>query len=363
MATPEKGTAEWLILEIARLRTAPVDVVREPIPGQPGEFEEVKLTAEQAAEERTRRQEQIIELAMQAIAKTHQDPDREQIFNNAVHYLTDARLQLALAGDDDQLQMLTENAEALFARDPTSFAAVEAASRLLQLTQTQAQRHGADDARWIDAFARQARLFAEKFPQETSRAAVHLMSAGRLCEQFGRVEEARTCYGMITDKFEETPFADQVSASLRRLQLPGQILTEFGGSTHDGGFTSIDQYRGKSLLIVFWASNSAKFRADLPAIKQTLSKYPERLSVVGVNLDKDEIAVDRFLEETGIGWKHIFYSDPELRGLRNLVARHYGVHSIPQYWLVDPAGKVLSVNVDPAQLDRLVTESVQAAAK
>lgn len=351
---PEKGSAEWMIREITRLRTAPLDVIRQPIPGQPGKFEEVRLTPEQVQQEKSRRLEQVITLAMQAIAKTHQDPSREQIFNNAVHYLSDARLELALAGQEEQTQLLNENADALFARDATSFAAVEAASRVLQLTQAQAQRNANQDPKWAAAFARQARLFAEKFPQESGRAALNLIEAGRMCEQFGLVDDALDCYAVVASKFPETPFADQVAGPLRRLRLPGQTLAEFGGSTQDGGFLSIDQYRGKVVLIAFWASNSAQFQNDLPLIQRALAKYPQQVTAVGVNLDRDEIALDRFLEETGLGWKHIFYSDPEKRGVRNLVARYYGVTQVPAYWLVDAQGVVRSVKIDVAHLDAAI---------
>jgi hypothetical protein len=71
-----------------------------------------------------------------------------------------------------------------------------------------------------------------------------------------------------------------------------------------------------------------------------------------VNLDKDELAVDHFLEQTGIAWKHIFYSDPELRGSKNVVAKYYGVNNVPVYWLVDSEGKVRSIDVDPARLEQ-----------
>jgi peroxiredoxin len=354
---PEKGSPEWMIREIARLRAAPLDAVRQPISGQRGQFEEIKLTPAQVEQEKNRRNEQVVDLAMQTIAKTHQDKSKEQIFNNAVHYLTDARMQLALSGQEDQSQLLSENVEALFKRDATSFAAVDAASQLLQLTQSQAQRHVGQDPQWAQAYARQARLFAEKFPQESSRAAVNLIAAGKLCEQAGDDAEALACLTVIEQKFPETPFSDQAAGALRRLRLPGQPLTDFGGSTHDGGFISIDQFKGKAVLIVFWASNSAQFRTDLPAIQQALKQYEQSLAAVGVNLDKDERAVDRFLEETGISWKHIFYSDAEKRGARNLVARHYGVSNVPQYWLVDAQGVVRSIHVDVNRLGEALTQT------
>ena len=84
----------------------------------------------------------------------------------------------------------------------------------------------------------------------------------------------------------------------------------------------------------------------------------DQLTVVGVNLDLDEFQVDAFLEETGIGWRQIFFSEPDKRGGRNPVARFYGVHAVPEYWLVDSHGTVSSAPVEPAHLAPLVAELI-----
>lgn len=357
---PTKGSSEWLLMEIAHLRNAPVDLVRQPIPGKNGEFEQVQLTPEQAAQEQIRRHEKVVELAMEAISKTHENAEAAQLFNSAVHYLSDSRLQLALAGNKEQGQLLDENAEALFHRDPTSFAAMDAASHMLDLTHTLADRHAQESTDWAIAFARQSRLFAERFPQEASRAAVNAIAAGRLCERLQLDEEAEACLAMIDRIAPDSPYSEQVAGSLRRLRLPGQVLTEFGGSTFDGSFTSIERYRGQTLLIAFWASNSEEFRRDYSRLQALLDRSGGRITAVGVNMDRDEHAVERFLQESGMKWKNVFYSDPEKRGSRNVIARHYGVINVPEYWLVDANGVVRSIHLDVNRLEQQVTEALAA---
>jgi len=357
---PVKGSAQWLMMEIAHLRNAPADIVRQPVPGKAGEYQQIRLTSEQAAAEQIRRQKKVIELSLQAISKTHEAPEDSQLFSGAVHALSDARLQLALAGDHEQGQLLDENAEALFTRDPTSFAAVDAASHVVELTRALADRHAQEDPKWARAYARQTRLFAERFPQETSRAAVNVIAAGRLCERLNLDEEAESCLAVIHRIAPNSPYSEQVSGSLRRLRLPGQPLKEFGGSTFDGSFTSIDRYRGKAVIVAFWASNSEAFRRDLPGIQAFLVKSEGRVTALGVNLDRDELAVEKFIRENEIDWKSIFYSDPEKRGSRNMVARHYGVINVPEYWLVDAQGTVRSIHLDVSQLDQQVSAVLAA---
>jgi TolA-binding protein len=351
---------ESLIAEVTRLRTLP-DRVAE-VSYQNGEKQlanERPLTEEEIQAERRTRLEKIVELTTLAITKIHHDPEREQLFNNAVHYLADARLQLALLGDTQQAQLLTEDAEALFQRDRTSFAAVEAAYKVVQLAESTAEKWGRDNPEWTRAYANQARLFVEKFPQEQARGAVSLIAAGRKCEQKGQLDEARKCFFLVEEKYPETPFAEQIAGILRRLRLPGQPL-ELAGPTIDGGFFNVDKCAGRAVLAVFWASNSETFLRDLPALKSICEHYSEdKLAVIGVNLDQQEGAVDQFLAMTGLHWTQIFFSDPNQRGGKNPVARYYGVQTVPTYWLADKTGTVVEAPADirslPARLEALVS--------
>ncbi len=339
-----KGSVEWLIQEISRLKSEPKSSSGVELPGA----EQLELGNQDAP--LIHRNHQIIKLAQQILAKTHKNPEQLAFFNSAVHDLADARLQLAIAGDQKQTQLLTEDADVLFKNDPTSFAAAEAAFKVVQFTQIQAQALAAKEPKWALAFARQARLFASKFPQETNRAAIHLVAAGRICDKLGITDEARTCMLLVEERFPNSPFAGQVKNSLRRLRLPGQELLEFGGSTFDGNFISIDQYRGRPVIIAFWASNSIVFNEDMKLINDTVASVGSGATVIGVNLDREEVAVERFISLTGNDWPHIFYSDSKKRGSENLVAKYYGVSKVPSYWLVDSQGIVKSVNLKPQEL-------------
>ncbi len=324
-----KGSVEWFLQDIGRLQGI----------GQGG-------TGQQKSSSLLK----VIEHAQQVIVKTHNQPEQIESFNTAVAALASARLQLAIAGDQVQVRLLSEDAETLYKKDPKSFAAVESAFKLLQFTQLKAQNHAAQDPKWGLAFSRQARLFTDKFPQEANRAAIHLVAAGNICDKIGLVEEAKSCMLIVEDRFPSSPFAEQVKNPLRRLRLPGQELLEFGGSTIDGNFLSADQFRGRPTVIAFWASNSIVFQEDMKLINDVIESFGGEAAVVGVNLDKEEAAVDRFIEMTNNQWPHIFFSAPSKRGMGNPIAKHYGVSIVPSYWLVDKNGVVKTVNLEPEDL-------------
>jgi hypothetical protein len=228
---PEPRGPAALIAEIARLRTLPDTVVEVRYKnGQREETARRDATQEEIVAEQKQRLERIVELAGMAIKEIHADAEQEQVFNNAVHYLTDARLQLAVLGAADQAQQLTQDAEALFERDPTSFAAVESGHKVVQLAESMAARHGAQNREWVREYATQAQLFAHRFPQEEGRTAVSLIAAGRKCEQYGLLDEAQKCYLMVEQKFPGSVFSTQIAGILRRLRLE---VSRWNSPTHD----------------------------------------------------------------------------------------------------------------------------------
>ena len=333
---PEKGSPRWLILEMTKLRMQP--------------FPETDDIEKQRAARRTRNQE-IIKLAEEAIAKTHQDPELEAVFNVAVHRLMESLLELSLQGDQDSVDSLFSFADSFYKRDPKSRAASESAFILARFVHKNAQYSGSEDVRYLQEFSRQARSFAERFPTEQERAIELLNDAGATCDFHGMREEAILCFETLRQKYADTPQAQQAIPVLRRLNLIGKPL-DLGGPTLDGGFISVADFKGSPVLVVFWSSQAAPFVEQSAAIIAATEKYEQQgLQVIGVNLDTDESAIDSFLEKSSISWRTVFHTAPERRGWNHPVAVHYGVTTIPQIWLIDSEGKVVTTSIAPRKLD------------
>lgn len=294
--------------------------------------------------------QQVIDLATQIIAQTHLDPAAQDQFNAGVQYLADARLELASSGDAEQARLLLEDADSLHERDAKSQAAAEAGYRVVELAERMARSLGGTDREWLTEYAVQANQYAERFPEQHSRAAQALFSAGRLCDRFQMTDQARACLQRVQTQFAATPFAEQSAGILRRLSLEGQPL-ELIGPTIEGGVVDIAHYRSDVVLVVFWSTTSPTFLKLLPTIRQVEAELAGRsFSIIGVNLDKDEAAVDAFLAQQGLTWPQVFSADPQQRGGRNPVARYYGVQVLPTCWLVAPGGVVAAVQPDLAAL-------------
>lgn len=361
---PEKGSPEWLLLEIQHIRTLPFPGAKEQQLGDdddddkdptPEQEAALKKQLDQQRAVRRERNLQIIKLAEECIAKTNKKPELEEYFDMAVHHLLDSRLQLALQGDATSIDALFEAAKVFHERKPGSEASLEAQLTLVNLTHANALRYGRAEPRWIQEFARHSQLFAARFPEEQGRAVPLLSAAARSCELNGFPEEAKSCYSLLLTKFKDTPQAQQAQGVVRRLQLKGKPL-QLAGPTMDGGEFDIATHQGKMVIVVFWATHAQPFVQQLPELTATAKKYEKYAVVVGVNLDAGEPEVEAFIEKTGLTWSQIFSPNREQRGWNSPLAAHYGINSLPTIWLVDPNGVVAETAIDSKNLEAKLRE-------
>lgn len=349
-SAPSKNSPEWFILQITRLKVRPLG----------DQVDTFALTAEKQAELRRERNEQLVDLATEAIARTHKDQSKERVFDLAVHHLLEAELQLALAGDKDHVDALYEHASSLYDRDRKSKSAVEAGQTLITLARLNAQRYAQQEPRWLEEYGRLARQFAKNFPQEERQAVAVLFAAGQSCEFHNLATEAIQCYAAIRDQFPENDVAQRVVPILRRLNLKGHPL-KLAGPTLGGGYIDAAELAGKPLLVIFWTTQAQPFVRQLGTLKELLGQIStERLSVVSVNLDDDdnEAAVQAFLESNGLHWQTIFQSEADKRGWNNPIATHYGIQSVPLYWVVSSKGNVVETSNNVQQIEPLLRKLI-----
>jgi peroxiredoxin len=331
---PKKDSPEWVLGQILVLRA-------EPMP--PG------MTPKENAA-RVERNQKLVAMSLELIEKTHNQKALEPLFNRAVQFLCDARLDLASGGSADEVKALRDDAEAFYHRDPASAAAEEAGWHLARLAHTNA-RQAKNDRRKIQEFAIAARTFATRFPKSEAKALPLLHAAGQTCELYHLDGEAINCFAMLQEKFPKTPQADQATAILRRLDLKGKKVKLFGETT-DGRFLKSGQLVGKPVLVVFWSSDSDAFQEMLPQLQKVLQPYQRTgLRVLGVCLDEEKAPMDAFVEKNGLNWIQLFYGDPDKRHWEHPLAQYYGVHDIPSLWLVDQEGVAVDTHVTPDSLD------------
>lgn len=137
------------------------------------------------------------------------------------------------------------------------------------------------------------------------------------------------------------------------VRLPGSEF-QLEGTLFEGGEIDWQSYRGKVVLIDFWATWCAPCVAELPNVQANYAKYHDRgFDVVGISLDRDRKQLQKFLDRESLPWKQLFdpRAEKDPRWQHPMVTK-YAITQIPSAFLIDRTGKVVSVEARGEELVR-----------
>ena len=140
------------------------------------------------------------------------------------------------------------------------------------------------------------------------------------------------------------------------LALIGKTVPDFSATDLDGNPISLEQYRGKVVLLDFWAVWCGPCIAEMPNVKKVYDTYKdEGFDVIGISLDTDEDILRDYLKENEIPWRQVFSGE----GWKSPVARQYHISAIPAPWLIAKDGTLITHQARGNALERLVAEAVK----
>jgi thiol-disulfide isomerase/thioredoxin len=141
-------------------------------------------------------------------------------------------------------------------------------------------------------------------------------------------------------------------ATERKLAVGGEPV-EFTVQSIDGKTLSPAAYKGKVLLIDFWATWCGPCVAEMPNVKNVYALYhPKGFEIVGISLDQSRDRLDQYIKANEIAWPQYF----DGKWWNNDVAVRYGIKSIPTTILVDKAGKIRYKSLRGKQLENAVQQ-------
>jgi thiol-disulfide isomerase/thioredoxin len=150
---------------------------------------------------------------------------------------------------------------------------------------------------------------------------------------------------------------DMIEGVARRLELVGQPI-EVAGTTLEGESLDWQEYRGKLVLIDFWATWCPPCIAEMEEVEKLYAGYREKgFEVVGVNLDKNRQDVEKLVAARELSWRNLFHAT-DGPGAQHPLAVAYGITSIPRAILVDREGRVVTTRANSKSLARLLKQEL-----
>lgn len=137
----------------------------------------------------------------------------------------------------------------------------------------------------------------------------------------------------------------------------GDIAPDFSLPTPDGKLVSLSSFRGKVVLVDFWAAWCRPCRMENPYVVAAYNKFKHKgFDVLGVSLDEDREMWLNAIEKDKLTWTHV----SDLKMWDSAVISIYEINAIPSNFLIDKDGRILAKNLRGHELEQKLQEIFQA---
>jgi thiol-disulfide isomerase/thioredoxin len=188
-------------------------------------------------------------------------------------------------------------------------------------------------------------------------AMVALMKARLYLEVFENTEKGVALLKAIKTDYPKSEIAknidqavaaiEQEAAAASALAL-GKPFPAFAEKDLNGGPFALADYRGKVVLVDFWATWCGPCVEELPNVIAAYQKYHGKgFEILGISLDENRATLAAFVKARNMPWAQYF----DGLGWNNKLGEQFGIHSIPATFLLDGEGKIIAKDLRGDALD------------
>jgi peroxiredoxin len=165
----------------------------------------------------------------------------------------------------------------------------------------------------------------------------------------GKDAELKSLYDSLSPAVQKSFYGLKIgeAVSAAASMAIGAAAPEFMMNDVNGNPVSLSAFKGKYLLIDFWASWCKPCREENPHVVKAFQNYKDKnFTILGVSLDKEKAAWVQAIADDQLSWTHV----SDLKFWDNAAARLYQVQSIPANFLLDAEGRIIAKNLRGEEL-------------
>lgn len=194
--------------------------------------------------------------------------------------------------------------------------------------------------------------FIKDFP--TSFVSLYMLNA-ELGGYNLNYEIAHPLFNNLSDNLKKTSLGKYFAIELDKGKYTsiGSMAPDFTEKSPEGKDIKLSDFKGKYVLLDFWASWCGPCRQENPSVVNAYQKYKDKnFTVLGVSLDKAKAPWVKAIADDKLAWQHV----SDLNYFNGKLARLYGIEGIPQNFLINPEGKIVAKNLRGIALELKLKE-------